>query len=54
MIRKQTAAAGLLLGGGSYEAPAAQVVDLEIEGALCDNASMQDNDFEDWFEEDLW
>ena len=42
------------LAGGSYEAPAAKIVELEIEGALCNNASMRDSDHEDWYEEDLW
>lgn len=54
MKKTQTNAAGLYLGGGSYVSPATQVVDLEIEGALCDVASVQDDGFEEWDEEDLW
>lgn len=55
MIRKLTSAAGLSLSTGSYDSPITRIVELDIEGALCGTASMDDVDNEEWGEEeDLW
>ena len=52
MNKELTTAANFTLGGGSYETPAVNVVEVLSEGVLC--ASTLNNSHEVWGEEDLW